>query len=49
MVELCSRVIVLDGGTVVAEGPTVELLSDEALMLRHSLERPHVLEHPHPH
>ena len=49
VVELCSRVVVLDGGAVVAEGPTVELLSDEELMLRHSLERPHVLERPHPH
>jgi cobalt/nickel transport system ATP-binding protein len=49
VVELCSRVIVLDGGAVVAQGPTVELLSDETLMLRHSLERPHVLRHLHPH
>ena len=49
VVELCSRVIVLDAGTIVAEGPTVEVLSDEALMLRHSLERPHALRHLHPH
>jgi cobalt/nickel transport system ATP-binding protein len=49
VVELCSRVIVLDGGSVVAQGPTVELLSDEELMLRHSLERPHALRHLHPH
>ncbi|MCU0290451.1 MAG: energy-coupling factor ABC transporter ATP-binding protein [Thermoanaerobaculaceae bacterium] len=49
VVELCSRVVVLDGGVVVAEGPTVEVLSDEALMLRHSLERPHALRHLHPH
>ena len=49
VVELCSRVIVLDKGTIVAEGPTVELLSDEELMLRHNLERPHILRHVHPH
>jgi len=49
VVELCARVIVLDGGRIVAEGPTVELLSNEELMLRHSLERPHVLSHRHPH
>jgi cobalt/nickel transport system ATP-binding protein len=49
VVELCSRVIVLDGGVVVAEGPTVELLSDEEAMLRHGLERPHLLQHLHPH
>lgn len=49
VVEICSRVIVLDQGAVVAQGPTVELLNDEALMLAHGLERPHVLRHRHPH
>jgi len=49
VVELCSRVVVLDAGAIVAEGPTVELLSDEDLMLRHHLERPHILRHLHPH
>lgn len=47
--ELCDRVLVLDGGTIVAEGPTVELLNNEALMLEHGLERPHSLRHLHPH
>jgi cobalt/nickel transport system ATP-binding protein len=49
VVELCSRAILLDGGVLVAEGPTVDLLSDEELMERHSLERPHILRHRHPH
>ena len=49
VVGLCSRVIVLDGGTVVADGPTTEILNDEALMLAHGLERPHILRHHHPH
>jgi cobalt/nickel transport system ATP-binding protein len=49
VVELCSRVIVLDEGAVVAQGPTVEVLADEDLMLRHNLERPHILRHLHPH
>lgn len=49
VVEICPRVIVLDQGTVVAQGPTVELLNDEALMLSHGLERPHILRHRHPH
>jgi cobalt/nickel transport system ATP-binding protein len=49
VVELCSRVVVLDAGEVVAEGPAVEILGNEALMLRHSLERPHALRHLHPH
>lgn len=49
VVEVCSRVIVLDGGKIVAQGPTEELLNDEALMLAHGLERPHILRHRHPH
>jgi cobalt/nickel transport system ATP-binding protein len=49
VVEVCSRVVVLDAGRVVAEGPTHDLLNDEALMLAHGLERPHILRHSHPH
>lgn len=49
VVELCPRSIVLDRGRVVADGPTVELLGNEALMLAHGLERPHILQHRHPH
>lgn len=48
-VELCSRVIVLDGGSIVADGPVLELLNNEPLMLKHGLERPHILQHRHPH
>jgi energy-coupling factor transporter ATP-binding protein EcfA2 len=48
-VELCARAIVLDRGKIVAEGATSELLNDEALMLTHGLERPHILRHIHPH
>jgi energy-coupling factor transporter ATP-binding protein EcfA2 len=49
VVELCSRVIILAKGAIVAEGRTVELLSNEDLMVRHDLERPHILRHRHPH
>ena len=49
VVELCPRSIILDGGRVIADGSTVELLSDEALMLEHGLEKPHILQHRHPH
>ncbi len=49
VVELCSRTIVLDNGLVVADGPTSELLGNEELMLKHGLEKPHILRHHHPH
>ena len=48
-VEVCSRVIVLDEGRVVADGPMIDVLNDEALMEAHGLERPHILRHMHPH
>lgn len=38
--ELCGRAILLDGGRVVAAGPTRELLGDEALLEAHGLELP---------
>ncbi len=49
VVKLCSRVLLLDGGRLVAQGRAVELLADEALMLAHGLETPHQLRHLHPH
>jgi len=49
VVNLCSRVLILDEGRLVAEGPTVPLLSNEQLMLAHGLEKPHILLHRHPH
>jgi cobalt/nickel transport system ATP-binding protein len=49
VVEICARVIVLDQGAVVAEGPTSSILNDESLMLAHGLDRPHILRHLHPH
>ncbi len=49
VVEVCPRVLVLDGGRVVADGAAAEVLDDEALMLAHGLERPHILRHRHPH
>jgi cobalt/nickel transport system ATP-binding protein len=48
-VELCSRAILIDGGRVLGDGPPDLLLNDEELMLAHGLERPHILQHRHPH
>ena len=38
--EVFPRVVVIDGGTVVADGSTAAILDDEALLLAHGLERP---------
>jgi cobalt/nickel transport system ATP-binding protein len=40
VVELCSRVIVLDEGTIRADGLPATVLSDQGLMDRHGLEVP---------
>jgi energy-coupling factor transporter ATP-binding protein EcfA2 len=49
VVELCTRTIILDEGKIVADGLTIDLLSDEQFMLSHGLEKPHILKHSHPH
>jgi cobalt/nickel transport system ATP-binding protein len=38
--ELCPRSVVLSGGTVVADGKTFDVLTDDALMREHRLELP---------
>lgn len=37
---VCSRTLVLDGGRLVADGPTQELLSDAAFLARHGIRVP---------
>ncbi len=39
----CLRVMVMDAGRLIAEGPTDEILGDAELMLRHGLEVPYSL------
>ncbi|RBY96685.1 cobalt ABC transporter ATP-binding protein [Blastococcus sp. TF02-8] len=39
--QLCPRSVILDGGVVVADGPTPELLSDAPLLAAHRLELPY--------
>jgi cobalt/nickel transport system ATP-binding protein len=43
VLDLCSRVLVLDGGKLLADGPTQKLLADPELMDRHGLEVPYRL------
>ena len=38
--ELCPRSVILSGGVVAADGPTADILADEALMTSHRLELP---------
>ncbi len=45
ILEVCQRVILLDGGQIVAQGDARDLMSDSQLMEAHGLERPHSLEH----
>ena len=48
VLDTCARVIVLDGGTVAADGPASELLANPELMDRHGLEVPHRLRRGRP-
>jgi cobalt/nickel transport system ATP-binding protein len=41
--QTCSRLLVLDEGRVIADGPAVELLKDQILMEKHGLEVPYSL------
>ena len=43
VVEICDRVILLDGGQIVADGETKSIMGDQALMEAHGLEKPHSL------
>ncbi len=40
VLDVCGRVVLLDGGKVIADGPTLEILADVELLERHGLERP---------
>ncbi len=40
VLELCTRTILIDQGSVIAEGPTRDLLADEPLLTAHGLEVP---------
>jgi energy-coupling factor transporter ATP-binding protein EcfA2 len=40
VLAVCRRVVVLDAGRIVADGPAADILADEPLMLAHGLESP---------
>jgi len=46
--ELCERSVILDGGRVVADGPTPAILSDADLLAAHRLELPYGFSVPGP-
>ncbi len=41
VLDCCPRTILLDAGTLIADGPTRELLADAALMEKHGLDVPY--------
>ncbi len=43
--ETCTRILLLDHGRIMADGPTRKILSDSKLMNEHGLEVPHSLTH----
>jgi cobalt/nickel transport system ATP-binding protein len=43
--ETCRRVLLLDGGRLIKDGPTRDILTDAQLMEAHGLEVPHSLSH----
>lgn len=43
VLDICGRVLVLDGGQLFADGPAAKLLADADLMNRHGLEVPYRL------
>jgi cobalt/nickel transport system ATP-binding protein len=45
--ELCPRTVILDGGVIVADGPTRDVLADADLMAAHRLELPYGFDPTH--
>jgi cobalt/nickel transport system ATP-binding protein len=49
ILDLCPRVLVLDRGKVVADGPAIEILADASQIEPHGLEVPYSLRRDHKH
>ncbi|GAB6058888.1 energy-coupling factor ABC transporter ATP-binding protein [Desulfonatronum parangueonense] len=43
VLEVCERVVLMDQGLIVADGPALEIMADEDLMTAHGQEKPHSL------
>lgn len=49
ILEVCDRVLLLDGGRIVADGAAADIMGDDTLMTTHGLEKPHsLIPHEHP-
>jgi len=54
VLEVCNRVVLMDGGCIIADGDPREIMADSNLMEAHGQEKPHSLiphqvQHPVPH
>lgn len=50
LLEVCTRILVLDEGRIVADGPPADIMGDATLMQAHGQEKPHSLKRaPHIH
>jgi cobalt/nickel transport system ATP-binding protein len=50
VLEVCERVVLMDGGRIVADGRPAEIMADEKLMQTHGQEKPHsLIPHQNPH
>lgn len=50
ILEVCNRVVLMDGGGIIADGKPRDILGNEELMEDHGLERPHsLIPHLEPH
>lgn len=45
LLEVCDRVILIDEGQIIADGNIRQVMSNQALMEQHGLEKPHSLMH----
>lgn len=43
VLEVCERVILVDGGKIIADGNSIEIMNNEELMEAHGQEKPHSL------